>query len=306
MGKIGESSSSSWFTTVKKAFMSPKKQKQPSKRREEEDDQNQEQQRSEKRRWINFTRNHYHHHQHQQPTLILQHCGISNNNNVATSNESRVLAVAMATTAAAHAAIATAQAAVEAARLASNHSSSFFVRQRHFAAVSIQTAFRAYLARRALRALKGVVKLQALVRGQNMRRRTQLTLHGIQSLLRIQSRVLLHQRNRRLSFEKEREAVRYASEGDNDDRYLERRWIVNQHHLRNNCESPRYMAATESARSRIRPKQRPYNSPIAAKKRLSFPGGGDCGDKGTTLPRMSSSSSTDGYVSSSSLFGSSQ
>ncbi|CAN1228225.1 Protein IQ-DOMAIN 15 [Linum grandiflorum] len=297
MGKIGESSSSSWFATVKKAFMSPKKQKQTSKRREEEDQQHHEQQRSEK--------NHYHHH-HQQPTLILQHCGINNNNNVATSHESRVLAVAMATTAAAHAAIATAQAAVEAARLASNHSSSFFVGQRHFAAVSIQTAFRAYLARRALRALKGVVKLQALVRGQNMRRRTQLALHGIQSLLRIQSRVLLHHRNRRSSFEKEREAVRYASEGDNDDQYLERRWIVNQHHLRNNCESPRYMAATESARSRIRPKQRPYNSPITAKKRLSFPGGGDCGDRGTTLPRMSSSSSTDGYVSSSSLFGSSQ
>lgn len=42
-------------------------------------------------------------------------------------------------------------------------------------------------ARKALRALKGLVKLQALVRGQAVRRQTSLALKGLQSLMKIQS-----------------------------------------------------------------------------------------------------------------------
>nr|KAJ0208289.1 hypothetical protein LSAT_V11C500257690 [Lactuca sativa] len=61
--------------------------------------------------------------------------------------------------------------------------------QKHNAALVIQTFFRRYLARRALEALKGVLKLQALVRGHNVRRRTKMTLKCMQALVRVQARV---------------------------------------------------------------------------------------------------------------------
>ncbi|KAI8561269.1 hypothetical protein RHMOL_Rhmol04G0325500 [Rhododendron molle] len=56
------------------------------------------------------------------------------------------------------------------------------------AAVMIQSAFRSYLARKALRALKGLVKVQALVRGYLVRRRTTATLRCMQSLATAQAR----------------------------------------------------------------------------------------------------------------------
>ncbi|XP_015083463.1 protein IQ-DOMAIN 1-like [Solanum pennellii] len=83
------------------------------------------------------------------------------------------------------AAVATDQAALEIIRLtrSSNYSPS------NNAAVLIQTAFRGYLARRALIALKGIVKLQALIRGQNVRKQAKMTLKCMQALLRVQARV---------------------------------------------------------------------------------------------------------------------
>jgi hypothetical protein len=80
-------------------------------------------------------------------------------------------------------------------------------------AVAIQSAYRGYLvrprpsvassvktcrvvgwqtngfqARRALRARKGLVRLQALIRGQAVRRQTAATLRGLESLMKIQAR----------------------------------------------------------------------------------------------------------------------
>ncbi|XP_004515017.1 protein IQ-DOMAIN 11-like [Cicer arietinum] len=57
-------------------------------------------------------------------------------------------------------------------------------------AIKIQTTFRGYLARKALRALKGIVKLQAIIRGRAVRRQAMSTLKCLQSIVSIQSQVI--------------------------------------------------------------------------------------------------------------------
>ncbi|CAK9310665.1 unnamed protein product [Citrullus colocynthis] len=112
------------------------------------------------------------------------------------------IAVAAATAAAADAAVAAAQAAVAVVRLTSQGRGSLYITGRdRWAAVKIQTVFRGYLARKALRALKGLVKLQAVVRGFLVRKRAAATLHSMQALFRAQTAVRT-QRARR-SFNKE-------------------------------------------------------------------------------------------------------
>ncbi|XP_042517828.1 protein IQ-DOMAIN 6 [Macadamia integrifolia] len=79
----------------------------------------------------------------------------------------------------------------------------FKIVRQEWAALRIQTAFRGFLARRALRALKGVVRIQALVRGRQVRKQAAVTLKCMQALVRVQARV----RARRVRMSMEGQAV---------------------------------------------------------------------------------------------------
>lgn len=208
------------MTVVKRAFRSPIKdnEKKSSRRREEHElEEEEEEKKREKRRWIfrkptttTTTTNH----------VQVQECETKMISSVPTNpilvaEQRHAIAVAAATAAAAEAAVATAQAAVEIVRL--TRPSSFF--REHYAAVVIQTAFRGYLARTALRALKGLVKLQALVRGHNVRKQAKMTLKCMQALVRVQSRV--RDQRARLSHEGSRRSMFAETNSLWESRYLQ-------------------------------------------------------------------------------------
>ncbi|KAI6692578.1 hypothetical protein NL676_020288 [Syzygium grande] len=76
-------------------------------------------------------------------------------------------------------------------------------RDKHAAATKIQAAFRSYLARKALCALRSLVKLQALVRGFLVRKQTTATIRCMHALMSIQVRA----RVQRIQMAEEAQAV---------------------------------------------------------------------------------------------------
>ncbi|KAL0847729.1 hypothetical protein Bca101_020975 [Brassica carinata] len=65
--------------------------------------------------------------------------------------------------------------------------------QEHIAAIKIQAYFRGHLGRRAFRALRSLVKLQAVARGVLVRRQARIALHCMHALARLQVRVRARQ-----------------------------------------------------------------------------------------------------------------
>lgn len=164
MGKKG-----SWFSLVTGVFISEAKKKEEKK--------------SKRWKWV-FTR------------LKLKQCPAlaapcRTLTEARDEQKKHAMTVALATAAAAEAAVAAAHAAAEVVRLTGTPQSYHTCDKgnQNLAAIKIQTAFRGHLARKALRALKGLVRLQALIRGQILRRQVITTLKCLPSTANNQAQV---------------------------------------------------------------------------------------------------------------------
>ncbi|KAL2549432.1 IQ-domain 3 [Forsythia ovata] len=121
------------------------------------------------------------------PVVPETHCPVEELKLTETEDEQNrhAYSVALATAVAAEAAVAAAQAAAEVVRL-TTAACNLDKTKEEIAAIKIQTAFRGYLARRVLKALKGLVRLKSLIQGHSVKRQATTTLRCMQTLARVQ------------------------------------------------------------------------------------------------------------------------
>ncbi|KAI3980463.1 hypothetical protein MKX01_038635 [Papaver californicum] len=99
------------------------------------------------------------------------------------------------------------------------------IEQHHIAATKIQTIYRGYMARRSFRALKGLMRLQGVVRGQSVKRQTMNAMKYMQLLVKVQTQI---QSRRIHTLENQ---AQHRSDVHNNDKELENnmaRWILTQ------------------------------------------------------------------------------
>ncbi|KAM1648193.1 hypothetical protein ACFX1Q_010240 [Malus domestica] len=194
MGKKG------WFSSVKKALSPDSKEK-----KEQRSDKS-------KKKWFGKQKYPEFESTSYQPSTILpplpprEEVKLTNAENEQNNDAYSVpVATTVSTTAVAEPVVSLApptQAAVEVVRLPTITQYAGKSRE-EVAAIKIQTAFRGYLARRALRALRGLVRLKSLIEGSVVKRQATNTLRCMQTLSRVQSQI----RSRRIRMLEENQAL---------------------------------------------------------------------------------------------------
>ncbi|KAL3820102.1 hypothetical protein ACJIZ3_006007 [Penstemon smallii] len=125
---------------------------------------------------------------------------------------SHAYSVALATTVAAEAAAVAAQAAAEVVRLTAAARKTSKTKE-ETSAIKIQTAFRSYLARRALKALRGLVRLKTSIGDKPVQHRATTTINCMQTMARLQSEI----RARKINMSEENSSIQQEIQQKKDE-----------------------------------------------------------------------------------------
>nr|GEV92659.1 cysteine synthase [Tanacetum cinerariifolium] len=88
------------------------------------------------------------------------------------------------------------------------------LQQQHLSAIRIQAAYRGHMVRRNIKGLTGLVRLQGVVRGQNVKRQTVNAMKQMQLLVRVQTQI----QSRRIQTLENQALKRQANNNNNDKR----------------------------------------------------------------------------------------
>ncbi|KAK9063009.1 hypothetical protein SSX86_016879 [Deinandra increscens subsp. villosa] len=212
---------SGWLSAIRKALRTP-----DSNSKEKKDKKSHK--KSSKRYWFGKQRSVGKNFSHSETTLgntvPLSLPREANLTSVENEQSEHAYSVAYATAMAAEAAVAAVHAAAEFVRLTSTARFSGKSTE-EMAAIKIQTAYRRHLARRALRGVRGLRRLQSLVQGQSVKRQATSTLKCMHTLACVRSEV----RSRRVRMSEENKVLqqfllKHEKELNNTKSFLGNTW----------------------------------------------------------------------------------